>query len=140
MHVRRRELKRAHPTSIARTVLMPCLNEVVQRCAVQSTEKVGARYIRDTKVHLGTSETQWVHMRQYKGHSARDAHDAVLRAWGLRQVGCGEIVGGNDRGHETGRSDSPRPTVLLLPIAPKYLTPRMIKLMRHRPSIESGLH
>ena len=76
MHVRRRELKRAHPTPIARTVLMPCLNEVVQRCAVQSTEKVDARNIRDTvpmgigyhgctKVHLGTSETQWVHMHQY---------------------------------------------------------------------------
>ena len=71
MHARKRELKRAHPTPIARTVLMPCLNEVVQRCAVQSTEKMDAGNIRDT-VPMGTVgaqryiwQTQWVHVHQY---------------------------------------------------------------------------
>ena len=78
MHVRKRELKRAHPTPIARTVLMPCLNEVVQRCAVQSTEKVDAGYIRG-KVPMGTISAQryiWVQQR-HSGYTCTNIRDTV---------------------------------------------------------------
>ena len=78
MHVRRRELKRAHPTPIARTVLLPCLNEVVQRCAVQSTEKVDAGNIRDT-VPMGTVGAQryiWVQQR-HSGYTCTNIRDTV---------------------------------------------------------------